>query len=188
MSSAPVILIVVTIAALLSLVAIVEPLATVKQATGTERIAHFALAALTLGEFVDPSPDDVRDALCGHVLQRAARRSAGAFSETPEPVFWDFAYFSFTIAAACQTADVRDFERRCAQGGPCAYVDLVSIQSVDPGIRDQRHRGPHRRKLSTLARMLIGPLASDPVVPQPLQASPVRPVATARRAAGVARR
>jgi uncharacterized membrane protein len=22
------------------------------------------------------------------------------------PVFWDFAYFSFTIAAACQTADV----------------------------------------------------------------------------------
>jgi uncharacterized membrane protein len=28
------------------------------------------------------------------------------FPETPEPVFWDFAYFSFTIAAACQTADV----------------------------------------------------------------------------------
>ena len=22
------------------------------------------------------------------------------------PAFWDFAYFSFTIAAACQTADV----------------------------------------------------------------------------------
>jgi uncharacterized membrane protein len=22
------------------------------------------------------------------------------------PIFWDFAYFSFTIAAACQTADV----------------------------------------------------------------------------------
>jgi uncharacterized membrane protein len=28
------------------------------------------------------------------------------FPETPMPVFWDFAYFSFTIAAACQTADV----------------------------------------------------------------------------------
>ena len=28
------------------------------------------------------------------------------FPSTPEPVFWDFAYFSFTIAAACQTADV----------------------------------------------------------------------------------
>ena len=23
-----------------------------------------------------------------------------------QPVFWDFVYFSFTIAAACQTADV----------------------------------------------------------------------------------
>jgi uncharacterized membrane protein len=28
------------------------------------------------------------------------------FPETAMPVFWDFAYFSFTIAAACQTADV----------------------------------------------------------------------------------
>jgi len=28
------------------------------------------------------------------------------FPDTREPVFWDFAYFSFTIAAACQTADV----------------------------------------------------------------------------------
>jgi uncharacterized membrane protein len=28
------------------------------------------------------------------------------FPETDMPVFWDFAYFSFTIAAACQTADV----------------------------------------------------------------------------------
>jgi uncharacterized membrane protein len=28
------------------------------------------------------------------------------FPETPMPVFWDFAYFSFTISAACQTADV----------------------------------------------------------------------------------
>jgi uncharacterized membrane protein len=29
-----------------------------------------------------------------------------AFPQTPRPVFWDFAYFSFTIAAACQTSDV----------------------------------------------------------------------------------
>jgi uncharacterized membrane protein len=28
------------------------------------------------------------------------------FPDTGMPVFWDFAYFSFTIAAACQTADV----------------------------------------------------------------------------------
>jgi uncharacterized membrane protein len=28
------------------------------------------------------------------------------FPHTKMPIFWDFAYFSFTIAAACQTADV----------------------------------------------------------------------------------
>jgi uncharacterized membrane protein len=28
------------------------------------------------------------------------------FPDTKLPLFWDFAYFSFTIAAACQTADV----------------------------------------------------------------------------------
>jgi uncharacterized membrane protein len=28
------------------------------------------------------------------------------FPDTPMPIFWDFAYFSFTIAAACQTSDV----------------------------------------------------------------------------------
>ena len=28
------------------------------------------------------------------------------FPDTPRPVFWDFIYFSITIAAACQTADV----------------------------------------------------------------------------------
>ena len=28
------------------------------------------------------------------------------FPDTTMPVFWDFAYFSFTIAAACQPADV----------------------------------------------------------------------------------
>jgi uncharacterized membrane protein len=29
-----------------------------------------------------------------------------SFPQTEMPAFWDFAYFSFTIAAACQTADV----------------------------------------------------------------------------------
>src|SRR5882724_7160018 len=43
--TASIILVVVTIAAMFSLVAIVEPLATIKQVSGTDRIAHFALAA-----------------------------------------------------------------------------------------------------------------------------------------------
>jgi uncharacterized membrane protein len=35
-----------------------------------------------------------------------AERRPLKFPSSTEPVFWDFAYFSFTIAAACQTADV----------------------------------------------------------------------------------
>ena len=47
-ASGPIILTVVTLAALLSLIAIVEPLANMKHSTGAARAAHFALAAGTL--------------------------------------------------------------------------------------------------------------------------------------------
>jgi len=46
--TAPFILIVVVIAAIASLFAIVEPLATLKHVSGSVRAAHFSLAALTL--------------------------------------------------------------------------------------------------------------------------------------------
>ena len=68
--TAPIILVVVTLAAALSLVAIVEPLATMRQVTGAERAAHFALAADHPGQLLDPGAHDVHDALCRHVLQR----------------------------------------------------------------------------------------------------------------------
>lgn len=105
-AAAAVILIIAIVAALLSLVAIVELLSTIKQTSGVERAAHLALAALTVASswtlvpalfalhyadmFYGATPDD-----------RPLH-----FPQTPGPVFWDFAYFSFTIAAACQTADV----------------------------------------------------------------------------------
>ncbi len=186
--SAPVILIVVTIAALLSLVAIVEPLATVKQATGTERIAHFALAALTLVNSWILVPTMFATHYADMFYSAQTRQSAGAFSGNARAGLLGLRLFLLHHRRRLSDGGCRDFERRRAQGGPCAYVDLVSIQSVHPGFRDQRHRGPHRRKLSTLARRLIGSLASDPVAPQPLQAPPVRPAATVRRAAGVVRR
>ena len=101
-----IILVTVICAALLSLVAIVALLATVKQVSGSERTMHVLLAAGTVvsswwlvptiftlhytDEFYSASDDD-RPLL---------------FPDTRRPVFWDFAYFSFTIAAACQTADV----------------------------------------------------------------------------------
>jgi len=97
-STAPFILVLVVFAAVASLFAIVEPLATIRHVSGSVRTAHFALAALTL--------------INSWLLVPTMFTSAAAddrplhFPNTPDPVFWDFAYFSFTIAAACQTADV----------------------------------------------------------------------------------
>jgi uncharacterized membrane protein len=104
--TAPIILVVVTLAALLSLVAIVQPLATIKQVAGTERIAHFALAALTLVNswILVPTIFTTHYADMYYSVKEEDRPLH--FPGTPMPVFWDFAYFSFTIAAACQTADV----------------------------------------------------------------------------------
>ena len=42
-----------------------------------------------------------------------------AFPQTPMPVYWDFAYFSFTISAAAQTADV------CTRNTPIRRLVLV---------------------------------------------------------------
>jgi uncharacterized membrane protein len=104
--TAPIILVVVVLASMLSLIAIVEPLATIKQVTGTERVGHFALAALTLVNswILVPTMFTTHYADAFYSAKEEARPLR--FPETPMPVFWDFAYFSFTIAAACQTADV----------------------------------------------------------------------------------
>lgn len=104
--SAPIILTIVTIAALLSLVAIVEPLATLKQAVGTQRVGHFALAALTLVNSWILVPTMFTTHYADMFYSASEENRPLRFPETPMPVFWDFAYFSFTIAAACQTADV----------------------------------------------------------------------------------
>jgi uncharacterized membrane protein len=108
--SAPIILVVVTVAACLSLFAIVEPLATLKQTAGAERIAHFALATLTLVNswILVPTMFTTHYADMFYSAKDDARPLR--FPETPMPVFWDFAYFSFTISAACQTADVATTE------------------------------------------------------------------------------
>jgi uncharacterized membrane protein len=104
--SAPIIVAVVTIAAIFSLGAIVEPLATLKQVAGAERVAHFALAALTLVNSWILVPTIFTTHYADMFYSAKEDDRPLRFPETPMPVFWDFAYFSFTIAAACQTADV----------------------------------------------------------------------------------
>jgi uncharacterized membrane protein len=105
-AAASVILILATVAALLSLVAIVDLLATIKQATGSERTAHLALAGLTIASSwtLIPAVFALHYADMFYATLPADRPLH--FPQTERPVFWDFAYFSFTIAAACQTADV----------------------------------------------------------------------------------
>jgi uncharacterized membrane protein len=104
--TAPILLVVVILAALLSLVAIVEPLATMKQVAGNERIPHFVLAAFTLVNSWILVPTMFTTHYADMFYSAPEQDRPLRFPETPMPVFWDFAYFSFTIAAACQTADV----------------------------------------------------------------------------------
>jgi len=104
--SAPFILVVVVFAALLSVVAIVEPLATLKRVAGVERIAHIALAAVTLVNSWLLVPTMFTTHYADMFYSAADDDRPLTFPATPMPAFWDFAYFSLTIAAACQTSDV----------------------------------------------------------------------------------
>lgn len=104
--SAPLILVGVTLSALLSLVAIVEPLATLRHVHGMERVWHFVLTAITLIDswVLVATMFTTHYADMYYSVEQADRPLR--FPDTDMPVFWDFAYFSFTVAAACQTADV----------------------------------------------------------------------------------
>lgn len=108
--SGPVILVIVTVAALLSLLAVVEPLATLKQVGHVERAWRFGIAAVTLiaSWLLVPTMFTMHYADMFYSAQPKDRPLL--FPKTERPAFWDFAYFSFTIAAACQTADVSTTE------------------------------------------------------------------------------
>ena len=104
--SAPVILLVVVSASVLSIAAIVAFLATLKSVPPADKVSHILLATLTIIDswLLVPTVFTVHYAdmfYSAEVAEQPLR-----FPGTPEPVFWDFAYFAFTIAAACQTADV----------------------------------------------------------------------------------
>jgi uncharacterized membrane protein len=104
--TAAVILVIVTAAAVLSLVAIVAILATIKQVADAERTLHIALSALTVlvSWILVPTMFTLNYARQFYNAPEQGRPLH--FPQTERPVFWDFAYFSFTIAAACQTSDV----------------------------------------------------------------------------------
>jgi uncharacterized membrane protein len=104
--SGRIILITVTTAALLSLVATVELVATLRHVEHGERFWHLALAAVTLIDSWLLLPTMFTMHYADMFYNARAADRPLAFPQTDMPLFWDFAYFSFTIAAACQTADV----------------------------------------------------------------------------------
>ena len=105
-SSAPFILLLVVVAAILSVAGIVAFLPTLKGVPQAQRIAHMLLATLTICDSWLLVPTVFTVHYADLYYSEEAPHQPLAFPQTPEPLFWDFAYFSFTIAAACQTADV----------------------------------------------------------------------------------
>lgn len=104
--SAPVILVVVTAAACLSVIAIVLLLSTVKSLAPAERGPQFLLAAVTVAASWMLVPTIFTLHYARLYYSGPATDRPLEFPRTPMPVYWDFAYFSFTISAAAQTADV----------------------------------------------------------------------------------
>lgn len=104
--SAPVILLVVVAAAIVSVAGIVAFLPTLKSVAPSEKVGHLLLATVTIFDswLLVPTIFTVHYADAFYSAQPS--RQPLLFPRTSEPLFWDFAYFSFTIAAACQTADV----------------------------------------------------------------------------------
>ncbi len=105
-ASAAVILLAVVVAAILSIAGIVAFLPTLKGVAQPDRIAHMVLATLTICDSWLLVPTMFTVHYADLFYSAEPPRQPLAFPQTPEPVFWDFAYFSFTIAAACQTSDV----------------------------------------------------------------------------------
>jgi uncharacterized membrane protein len=108
--SAPVILLLVVVAAILSVAGIVAFLPTLKSVPQSEKVAHVLLATLTIFDSWLLVPTIFTVHYADMFYSADTTRQPLQFPRTTEPLFWDFVYFSFTIAAACQTADVSTSE------------------------------------------------------------------------------
>jgi uncharacterized membrane protein len=104
--AAPVILIISIIGAILAMASIVAYLSTMDVVPQSHRAIHMALAGLTVIDTWVLIPTLFTMHYADMFYSVGADQRPLHFPDTDETVFWDFAYFSFTISAACQTADV----------------------------------------------------------------------------------
>jgi len=109
--SGPVILIIVIAAALASLIATVGLIATLRHVAPEARAWHSVLATTTLILSWLLVPTMFTMHYADMFYSAATENRPLSFPQTKLPVFWDFAYFSFTISAANQTADVTTTDR-----------------------------------------------------------------------------
>ena len=112
----PVILFTLSVAVMLSLVAIISQLSTLKDLAPTDRAFHYAFVVLTL----TGSWFMVGTMYCAHYAHLYYIEEGGekplAFPDRKlMPNYWDFLYFSFTISVAVQTSDVAVHTRRMRQ-------------------------------------------------------------------------
>lgn len=110
---AAVVLVALSIASIMSLAAIVSQLSQLKDLPADARAAHYILAGVTLlGSW-----SLVGMMFCMHYAHLYYLTDSDArplqFPEDEEnPEYWDFLYFSFTIAVAVQTSDVEIHNRQ----------------------------------------------------------------------------
>jgi len=106
--SAGLVLGMVIIGCLVSILAILLELPSLKHLSGTPRALHLLLTGATLVVSWALLPTSFAMHYAHHhYLRRSKNVTPMIFPEKPqEPGYWDFLYFSFTIAVASQTADV----------------------------------------------------------------------------------
>lgn len=96
-----------SVASIMSLAAIISQLSVLKSLSPDEKLLHYGFTVLTLlGSWFL-----VGTLFCFHYAHQYYRAAAGArplaFPDGEQhPDYWDFLYFSFTIAVAVQTSDV----------------------------------------------------------------------------------
>lgn len=105
--SAPAVLAILSVAAIISLAAIILELTTVKELSLSHRLGHYAFTAATVfGSWL--LVGTLFTFHYAHMFYRAPaeRRPLVFQGNEQDPDYWDFLYFSFTIAVAAQTSDV----------------------------------------------------------------------------------
>ena len=105
--SASIVLLLVIVGGVVSLLVIFLELSTAKQSVGLVKVIHFALTFSTLvgAWLLVPTAFAVHYAHLFY-LSPDSKKPVIFPDENKQPTYWDFIYFSFTIAVASQTADI----------------------------------------------------------------------------------